>query len=80
MAVHCSFPYKKRPSNETATGRCLKMVLYTRGVKLGIFMFWSVVHTKTCTSQVKTKQVHGSELHLGRENTQTSASQMNFWS
>lgn len=72
MAVHCSFPYKKRPSNETANGRCLKMVFHTRGVKLGNFMFWSVVHTKICISQEKTKQVHGSELYLGRENTKTS--------
>lgn len=45
VAVHHPFP-QKRPSNETATGRCLKMVLYTRGVKLGNFMFQSVVDIK----------------------------------
>lgn len=48
------------------------MVFHTRGVKLGNFMFWSVVHTKICISQEKTKQVHGSELYLGKENTKTS--------
>jgi len=75
MAVHCPFPYKKkRPSYETESDRCLKMVLYARWVKLGNFMFQSDVDTKTCISQVKTKQAHGGEHHLGRENIKMSPS------
>lgn len=63
MAVHCLFPYKKkRPSNETAAGWCSKMGLYTREVKLGNLMFQSVVDTEDCISQVKTNNVHRSQL------------------
>lgn len=73
MAVHVPFSHKQnRPSNESVTGRCLKMVLYMREVKLGNFMFQTAVNAKASISQVKTKQVHGIKLYVGRQNTKTS--------
>lgn len=38
VAVHHPFP-QKRPSDETATGRFLKMLLYTEGLSWGTSSF-----------------------------------------